>query len=66
MRGELTIRLRGTGIGIVVSDAFAASTPPEVVRVAVGAPKDRQGLHEALWQAANFPAEAPVMTSRVV
>lgn len=65
-RGEFIMRLRGAGIGIVGSDAFAVSTPPEAVRVALGAPKDRQGLREALRQVADLLAEAPAMSSMVV
>lgn len=65
-RGEFIMRLRGTGIGIVGSDAFAVSTPPEAVRVALGAPKDRQGVREALRQVADLLAEAPAMSSMVV
>ncbi|KAA0575169.1 hypothetical protein FZ983_26290 [Azospirillum sp. B21] len=60
------MRLRGTGIGIVGSDAFAVSTLPEAVGVALGAPKDRQDLREALRQVADLLAEAPAMSSMVV
>ncbi|BAI76296.1 HTH-type transcriptional regulator (plasmid) [Azospirillum sp. B510] len=65
-RGEFIARLRGTGVGIVGSDAFAVSTPPEAVRVALGVPKDREDLREALRQLADLLAETPAMSSMVV
>ncbi|AWB07930.1 GntR family transcriptional regulator (plasmid) [Azospirillum humicireducens] len=65
-RGEFIMRLRETEIGIVGSDAFAVSTPPEAVRVALGAPKDRQDLQEALRHVAELLAGTPAMSSMVV
>ncbi|KAA0676491.1 hypothetical protein DS843_27025 [Roseomonas genomospecies 6] len=65
-RGEFIIRLRGTGIGIVGRDAFAVSAPPEAVRAALGAPKGRQGLSEALRRVVDLLAEAPAISTIVV
>ncbi|MCM8735817.1 hypothetical protein M5E06_16875 [Azospirillum sp. A1-3] len=51
---------------VTADDAFAVSMPLKAVRVALGGPKDRQGLREALRQVADLLAEAPAMSSMIV
>jgi DNA-binding transcriptional MocR family regulator len=65
-RGEFIARLRPAEIGVVGSDGFAVSTPPEAVRVGLGAAQDRQSLRQALQQMADLLSEAPAMSSLIV
>ena len=65
-RGEFIARLRPADVGIVGSDAFAVSAPPEAVRIALGTARDRLGLRDALRLVADLLAEAPAMSSLVV
>jgi DNA-binding transcriptional MocR family regulator len=65
-RGEFIARLRPANIGIVGSDGFAVSTPPEAVRIGLGAAHDRQSLYEALQQVADLLGEAPATSSFIV
>ena len=43
-RGEFSARLRSAGIGVVPSDAFALSAPPEGVRLGLGGTATRDDL----------------------
>lgn len=67
-RGEFVARLRSPdlGIGIVASDSFAVSTPPEAVRIGLGAAEDPRSLRRALQQMADLLSEAPAMSSMIV
>ena len=56
--------MRGTGIGVVASDAFTvAGLPPEAVRVCLGGPIDRDGLRRALEFMAHALSESPALVS---
>lgn len=66
-RGEFALQLRATGVGVVVSDAFAtAPNPPEAVRIGLGGPAPRRQIERALTAIADMLADAPVMTSAAV
>jgi hypothetical protein len=65
-RAPATLDEQWAATTVTADDAFAVSTPLEAVRVALGAPKDRQGLREALRQVADLLAEAPAMSSMIV
>ncbi|MDQ0395472.1 aminotransferase-like domain-containing protein [Labrys monachus] len=65
-RGEFTARLRAAGIGVVGSDAFALGTPPEAVRLGLGAAGSREELAQSLHIVADLLGEAPAMSSMVV
>jgi DNA-binding transcriptional MocR family regulator len=65
-RGEFIARLGSAGIGIVSSDGFAVSAPPEAVRIGLGAAENRQSLRDALQQVADLLTEAPAMSSLIV
>lgn len=57
-------QMRATGIGVVASDAFAASgPPPEAVRVCLGGPISRERLRGALEFMAHALEESPAATS---
>jgi DNA-binding transcriptional MocR family regulator len=56
--------MRSTGIGVVASDAFTVDgTPPECVRVCLGGPTDRAGIHRALEFMAHALSEVPALAS---
>ncbi|MEJ1974792.1 MAG: PLP-dependent aminotransferase family protein [Acetobacteraceae bacterium] len=65
-RGEFAARLRSVGIGVVVSDAFALSKPPEAVRLGLGAAGTRAELTEGLHVVADLLDQSPAMSSMVV
>ena len=66
-RGEFALQLRATGIGVVVSDAFATGpNPPEAVRIGLGGPAPRRQIEKALAAVADILDGAPVMTSAAV
>jgi len=65
-RGEFGARLRSAGIGVVGSDAFALGTPPEAVRLGLGAAGSREELTQSLHIVADLLDEAPAMSSMVV
>lgn len=65
-RGEFAARLRAAGIGIVGSDAFALTSPPEAVRLGLGAPASQDELRQSLRIAADLLAETPALSSMVV
>ncbi|CAN5621400.1 PLP-dependent aminotransferase family protein [soil metagenome] len=66
-RGEFAIQLRASGMGVVVSDAFATiAGPPEAVRIGLGGPASRVQIERALTAVADTLDGAPVMTSAAV
>lgn len=65
-RGEFAMRLRATGIGVVASDAFALQSPPEAVRLALGAPESRAALRQGLETTADLLADGPALSATVV
>lgn len=65
-RGEFATRLRSAGIGVVASDAFAISSPPEAVRLGLGAASSHEDLRRTLQSASDLLAESPAMSSMVV
>jgi DNA-binding transcriptional MocR family regulator len=65
-RGEFTARLRSVGIGVVASDAFALGTPPEAVRLGLGASASRDDLAQSLRIVADLLGQPPAMSSLVV
>ncbi|MDB5524583.1 MAG: transcriptional regulator with domain and aminotransferase domain [Rhizobium sp.] len=66
MRGEFASRLRSAGIGVVASDAFALASPPEAVRLGLGAPETREELTRSLQTIADLLNQSPASSSMVV
>jgi DNA-binding transcriptional MocR family regulator len=59
-RGAFTARLGARGVGVVMSDAFCTTpTPPEAVRISLGAPETRADLAAALRQIRNLLDQDP-------
>ncbi|MEM5471818.1 PLP-dependent aminotransferase family protein [Hoeflea sp. AS60] len=65
-RGEFASRLRSAGIGVVASDAFALASPPEAVRLGLGAPETRDELSQSLRIIADLLNQSPAFSSLVV
>ncbi|APG84999.1 GntR family transcriptional regulator [Sinorhizobium americanum CCGM7] len=65
-RGEFAARLRAAGIGIVASDAFALSEPPEAVRLGLGAPETKADLQRSLNVISDLLAQSPAALNLVV
>lgn len=65
-RGEFASRLRSVGIGVVASDAFALASPPEAVRLGLGAPETREELTQSLRIIADLLSQSPATSSMVV
>lgn len=65
-RGEFAARLRSAGVGVVPSDAFALSQPPEAVRLGLGAAPGRDRLTLSLETIADLMGQSPAMSSMVV
>ncbi|TWB41014.1 aminotransferase-like domain-containing protein [Nitrospirillum pindoramense] len=65
-RGEFAARLRTVGIGVVPSDAFALGTPPEAVRLGLGAAASRDDLAQSLRIVADLLSQPPALSSLVV
>jgi DNA-binding transcriptional MocR family regulator len=65
-RGEFTARLRSAGIGAVVSDAFAIASPPEAIRLGLGAAASDEDLRESLRIVADLLSQSPSVSSMVV
>jgi DNA-binding transcriptional MocR family regulator len=65
-RGEFASRLSAAGIGIVTSDAFAVTEPPEAVRLGLGAAATRVSLTEGLRIIADLLEQSPAMSSIIV
>jgi DNA-binding transcriptional MocR family regulator len=63
-RSAFVGHVRGKGIGVVASDAFATESPvPEAVRVCLGGPADRAAVHAALAFMAHALVESPARAS---
>lgn len=59
--------MRTSGIGVVVSDAFAVSRPPpEAVRVCLGGVASRQDARQALEFLAEALTQSPAMASGII
>ena len=59
-RAAFVSRMRGSGLGVVASDAFAAGrSPPEAVRICLGGTIDRAGCRRALDYAGHLIAQSP-------
>ena len=65
-RGEFVARLRSVGIGVVTSDAFAVTSPPDAVRVGLGAPHSHLELEQGLRAMADLLAQPPAMSTLVI
>jgi DNA-binding transcriptional MocR family regulator len=65
-RGEFASGLRTSGIGVVGSDVFALDTPPEAVRLSLGATASQAELRRSLQTVADLLNEQPAMSSMVV
>ena len=56
--------MRGTGLGVVPSDAFATGgVPPEAVRICLGGPMSRAEVRRALEFAAHALSEQPAIAT---
>lgn len=60
-RSAFAGQMRGTGVGVVTSDAFVAdgSEPPETVRLCLGGPIERESLRKVLTFVSHSLAETP-------
>jgi DNA-binding transcriptional MocR family regulator len=65
-RGELVSRLRSVGVGVVASDAFAVSSPPEAIRIGLGAPASAEELRRSLAVVADLLSQQPAITTMVI
>lgn len=65
-RGELVSRLRSIGVGVVASDAFAVSLPPEAIRIGLGAPGTIDELKRSLAVLADLLSQQPAISTMVV
>ncbi|WP_235720792.1 aminotransferase-like domain-containing protein [Magnetospirillum molischianum] len=65
-RGEFVDRLRGSGIGTVPSDPFAVQTPPECVRLGLGAATTRADLTQSLLSVRDLLTTLPSLSSMVI
>jgi DNA-binding transcriptional MocR family regulator len=65
-RGDFTARLRAAGIGVVASDAFAIGTPPEAVRIGLGAADSADHLRQSLGIVADLLSQSPAESSLVI
>jgi DNA-binding transcriptional MocR family regulator len=65
-RGDFTARLRVAGVGVVASDAFALGTPPEAVRLGLGAADDIDHLKHSLGIIADLLSQSPAASALIV
>lgn len=65
-RSEFSNRLRNVGIGVVTSDAFAVSAPPEAVRLGFGPAPNRDQFSSSVRTIANLILEMPELSSIVI
>jgi DNA-binding transcriptional MocR family regulator len=65
-RGQFVARLRSAGIGVVASDAFALGSPPEAVRLGLGAPARHDELTQSLQIVADLLGQSPAISNMVV
>lgn len=65
-RAELVSALRSVGVGIVSSDAFALSRPPEAVRLGLGAPATMKELTHSLSLLVDLLAQEPALSTTII
>ena len=65
-RAEFSALLRSQGIGVVGSEAFALASPPEAVRLGLGAPTTRDELSRSLRIVADLLGQSPATVAMVV
>ena len=65
-RGELVSRLRSVGVGVVASDAFAVSSPPEAIRIGLGAAETLEEVKRSLVVLADLLSQQPAISTMVV
>lgn len=65
-RVEFANRMQAAGVAVVTSDAFALETPPEAVRLSLGAPASRTELERSLGWIADMVRQTPDLTRMVV
>jgi len=65
-RGELVSRLRSVGVGVVASDAFAISGPPEAIRIGLGAAESLGEVKRSLVVLAELLSQQPAISTMVV
>lgn len=65
-RGELVSRLRSVGVGVVASDAFAISSPPEAIRIGLGAPESLEEVQRSTAVLADLLSQQPAISTMVV
>lgn len=65
-RVEFASRMQAAGVAVVTSDAFALGTPPEAVRLSLGAPSSRTELERSLRWIADMVRQTPDLTRMVV
>ena len=63
---EFIEALRTAGIGVVASDAFAISDPPEAVRLGLGSARTRDELRHSLEVIAGLLAQSPAARNLIV
>lgn len=65
-RGELVSRLRSVGVAVVASDAFAVSSPPEAIRIGLGAPETLEEVKRSMAVLADLLSQQPAISTMVV
>lgn len=65
-RGELVSRLRSAGVAVVASDAFAVSSPPEAIRIGLGAPETLEEVERSMALLADLLSQQPAISTMVV
>jgi DNA-binding transcriptional MocR family regulator len=65
-RGELVSRLRSVGVAVVASDAFAVSSPPEAIRIGLGAPESLEEVKRSMAVLADLLSQQPAISTMVV
>lgn len=65
-RGIFAARLHAAGIGVVMSDDFALSDPPEAVRIGLGAAGPGEALDRGLASIADLLDQPPALSAMVV
>jgi DNA-binding transcriptional MocR family regulator len=65
-RGELVSGLRSVGVGVVASDAFAVSSPPEAIRIGLGAAETLEEVKRSLEVLADLLSQQPAISTMVV
>lgn len=65
-RSEFTSHMRGAGVALVGSDAFATdANPPHAVRLCLGAARTHQDLERILWLVRDALDDLPAMSAVV-